>query len=609
MFKMHDKTTNLFIHGTNSSVLAQIIHTDFTLFSPIWTIEKYQIAPFGGELTRGGLDTVSAESRLAFGRLVGKHYSLNDVQRYAFMKVLSNKEQMITLAQENIKSGVGTLFSNINLMLIYIARLKQIGIDNSEWITQEELDNVYQQIQASLQFLYLILLLGSKINPDYELLDRLDLMAKKDTIDSVYTHLTAENILKKIIETKIDIKAIYENPNVSISELESVAHLLKLPETSIVRCKYSSHSRSVVLDETIIFQITHSRHGNSHFGYTATSLGYQMLRNAADCRIEFFLSDFLEQNASNSFFKRLHDYVLEQSLALQRRLPILENLLSKNSVDIFSNTIFQSFIDDPFPIIFIYDEEKKLAIHNPSSMEYRTEEPLKLGKDILMIATDSLEHQKLVKHYLAAHKLNTVSVITFDKLACFERQEQIHIIFKQLRQEDSYLIRIMERYHLKVEDLKENLSNYEAALVAELAFLPAQDEHPLRAARALAALNMATNHTELLNKLGLFTKEAKGVKFYRSTQLASSELHAIIENLVATAIINDLYELIAHVALIAGLKHVLDIGFSQPQNAAPLPRLMKVSQAVSRFFSSEVIPPQECIEDSDDDRSEKIKTL
>ena len=210
---MHEKTTNLFIHGTNSSVLAQLIHTEFTLFSPLWMIEKYQIAPLGGELTLGGLDTVNAESRLAFGRLVGRHYSLKDVQRYAFRAVLSNKEQMITLAQEKVKSGVGTLFSNINLMLIYIARLKQIGIDNSEWIAQEELDNLYQQTQATLQFLYLILLLGSKINPDYELLDKLDPITKKDTIDSIHTHLTAENILKKITESKIDIKAIYENPN------------------------------------------------------------------------------------------------------------------------------------------------------------------------------------------------------------------------------------------------------------------------------------------------------------------------------------------------------------------------------------------------------------
>ncbi len=607
---MHEKTTNLFIHGTNSSVLAQLIHTEFTLFSPLWMIEKYQIAPLGGELTLGGLDTVNAESRLAFGRLVGRHYSLKDVQRYAFRAVLSNKEQMITLAQEKVKSGVGTLFSNINLMLIYIARLKQIGIDNSEWIAQEELDNLYQQTQATLQFLYLILLLGSKINPDYELLDKLDPITKKDTIDSIHTHLTAENILKKITESKIDIKAIYENPNVSISELERVAHLLKLPKTSTVRSKYNSlNSRNVVLDETIIFKITHPRNGNSHFGYTATSLGYRMLQNAGDCRIEFFLADLLEQNASTDFFKRLHDYVLEESLALQKRLPILESLLSKKSVDIFSNTIFQSFIDDPFPIIFICDEETKLSLHNPSSMEYRTEEPLKLGKDILMIATDSLEHQKLIRTYLADHKLDTVSVITFDKLACFERQEQIHSIFKQLRQEDSYLIRMMKRYHLEVNDLKEKLNNYEAALVAELAFLPAQDEHPLRAARALAALNAATNHTELLNKLGLFTKEVTGAKFYRSTQLASSELNALIEDLVATAVITDLYALIVHVALIAGLKQVLDIGFSQQRSVAPLPRLMKVSQAtVSRFFRPEVIPPQECIEGLDD-RAEKTKAL
>lgn len=606
---MHEKTTNLFIHGTNSSVLVQLIHTDFTLFSPLWMIEKYQIAPFGGELTLGGLDTVNAESRLAFGRLIGRHYSLKDVQRYALMPVLSNKEQMITHAQEQVKCGVGTLFSNINLILIYIARLKQTGIDNSEWIAQEELDNLYQQTQATFQFLYLILLLGSKINPDYELLDTLDPIKKEDTIDSIHTHLTAENILKKITETKIDIKAIYENPNVSISELERVANLLKLPETSIVRSKYNSlNSRNVVLDETIIFKITQPKNGNSHFGYTATSLGYRMLQNAADCRIEFFLADLVEQNSSTEFFKRLHDYVLEQSFALQKRLPILESLLSKKPVNIFSNTIFQSFIDDPFPIIFICDEKTKLSLHNRSSMEYRTEEPLKLGKDILMIATDSLEHQKLIRHYLAEHKLDTVSVITFDKLACFERQEQIHRSFKQLRQEDASLIRIMKRHHLDVKDLKEKLNNYEAALVAELAFLPAQDEHPLRAARALASLNKAINHTELLNKLGLFTKEAKGAKFYHSTQLASSELNAIIEDLVATAVITDFYALIVHIALIAGLIHVLHRGFSQQQNVAPLPRLMKVSQAFSRFFSSEVISPQECIE-SIDDHSEKTKAL
>ena len=50
------------------------------------------------------------------------------------------------------------------------------------------------------------------------------------------------------------------------------------------------------------------------------------------------------------------------------------------------------------------------------ALEYRAKIPLKLGENIKMIATDSPEHQKMIRDYLDDNNLCSVTVITFATL-------------------------------------------------------------------------------------------------------------------------------------------------------------------------------------------------
>lgn len=415
------KDSKPFIHGSSSSVLALLPHTEFMLYSSVWMIDKYRIAPIGGEIVQGGLDTILSESRLAFGvASPAYHYNLQHIlSKYAIPAPLQQKEELVALARKNIEEAPHSLFCKINQLLIYLTRLKQMNVPNSAWISEEEIASLHQQANATLQFFYLLLLLGKNINPNDEKVGIIRSQGGRsiaDLRDAITTHLSADKIVEEIIKNKLNIESIYNHPTHEM--LQRVSDLLKLPNNLTVRDMYD-HKRDVTLSETSVFSPSAPLYDPAAATddiddiADANSLAHSICANIRNNTISNLLRTLVSRKKpSKEFFDTFHSVVLRYREALINRLQTLDFILSKKPSDL-RETPHRKFIEKPFPIVLITERWEKL---DAVGMEFRANTPLKLGDDILVIATDSLENQKLVQEYLHANQLDAVSVITFEEL-------------------------------------------------------------------------------------------------------------------------------------------------------------------------------------------------
>ena len=409
---------NPYIHGTNSSVLALLPKTDFTFLSPIDMVELFNIAPIGGEITEGGLSTVMSKSAMAFGRLQSE--GCND---YTLEKIIDNyakaklETQSTVELGETIKSqvqhGINISYSNINLLLIYIARAKQVGIPTSAFLSSEDIDELYKNIEGTIQFFYLVLLLGKKIGFNHDVLNAMCPESRDDTCDAICMHLSFKSILKKIIDSKIDLKAIYENPNPSDLDLKQVTNLLILPKESIVISGFGS-DKQVTLPETDLFSTSFDL-PDGDCPHNPNYFAYRMGQNLSGWSLNDLLLDFARSMLTNEFFLQFHVNFSKHIDALQHRLQVLKGIIEVKPSNII-DTESKSFVSYPFPIVFVSEQHEKMKLESEHSAEYRAQAPLKLGADIKMIATDSLMHKKELKNYLQKHSLDGVSVVTFEQL-------------------------------------------------------------------------------------------------------------------------------------------------------------------------------------------------
>ncbi len=143
-------------------------------------------------------------------------------------------------------------------MLIYLARAKQAGITNRALISETQEADIIARMQATIQFLYLILLFGDKINPDYGWLEDVSEAQKKEVLYAVSRHLSFHAMIEKLVSNPIDVQSLYENPKPDPLTLAAVTELLELPQESDISICYSRFNTFYVdkrasLEKTVMF--------------------------------------------------------------------------------------------------------------------------------------------------------------------------------------------------------------------------------------------------------------------------------------------------------------------------------------------------------------------
>jgi len=398
-YYLEDVKTVPFAHATNTSVFATMCSTNnWSLMNPLVLLRDAGVTSSTGELTKGGLSgqltiigdsagvadiscaKLNAEGPYAFPELI---------RNYTRCNVANSKENAKQCLQTEWQRGPKCSFSNINLILIYLARLRQLGPLEGE--IQQGMKRLETQLNATIQFYHLMILICTHIIPlASENLLNID---PKEVIETPQS-LSYEMILQKIIEDGIDFQDILQSP--TPAKLIAALKILNIDRYLLQPPPKPDRDISNV---------------RTDLEYTVRSFQ----KNSDYDNIQTLLKFWRQGRLSSVFFKNLAEKFKILPVIFAERLTILTKMFS-DPVPAFANlsSIDQELLNRPFPVIFIVTNDDKLRLYDLHNGEYRATEPLKLGTDIQSIVTDTRENAEKIRTFLREHQLSGITVILFN---------------------------------------------------------------------------------------------------------------------------------------------------------------------------------------------------
>ncbi len=415
---------NPFIHGTTCAAFASMSKTNNQLMPVLTMLDDYQAAPMVGELTQGGYKFLGLKlakeevvGATSFGKVFGCNYDLKKITaNYTNFKAASS-DNSVEEFRDILKYGIYDAFSKLNLMLIYFTRARQMDKSIDDLLSKEELNTLRGQLHATVQFYYFIQLLGSDIHPNFDAIGSVSSVSKAsppltdhDISDAVYTHLTFENIVNKIIQHKIDIKDTVLNRNEE--KLTKVLGILELPQKSIIKSGiFYQNDKDIELPFTQFFRLEKHEVIQKEDTKPCDGIGYFFQNHSSDS-INLVLKKFLNCQLEDNYFQSMAKDANIYISAFEDRIRLFEKLIAAPQERVKFTAEQHDLLKWSFPIIFVSESEHIKAYLN----EYRSQLPLKLGTDIPMIATDSETHKEQVKKYLRDHQVDPVQVVLFSDL-------------------------------------------------------------------------------------------------------------------------------------------------------------------------------------------------
>ena len=412
-----DLKFNPLIHGTNAAVFAILLKTDFHLLPIMEMLGTYYAAPVTGELVNGGYDTINSTGNICFARMIAPWKGAYDLERvlsrYAFHQNESPDMQKF-MFRYVVGRGFRQMFLNINLILIYFARSRQLVSELETLISGEDLRLLQNRLDATVQFYYLLQLLGTYIHPDFAAFERLQAGERQMVLDGLYTFCSFEQIIENIIAHKVDIKAILQQP--TPENLARALMVLEFPKTGILQTGFlHSEKMEVVFSRTQYFCLYPSpvEMGEALFyGSDAAFVFQHLSKNDWEIyMIASLLSSWLKREIYPEFFDKFNSKVKQHATAFEERVQLF-HALARIPQSQFTLTEQQKiFLTHSFPLVFVTDNEEKVVLFHYPTQEYRSASRLKLGVDIKMIATDTSEHRLMVMKWLAAFRIHGIQVI------------------------------------------------------------------------------------------------------------------------------------------------------------------------------------------------------
>lgn len=413
--KLYDSPSafNPFIHGTTSKALALMGKTGFFLQGPIDMVDQYGVAPLGGELTGGGLRDAKARCLPCFGRLGSHDENFNE---YTLKKIINRYTQSRLLTLDNVlfslkcqvDLGPKILFSNINIILIYAARYRQLGGDLSELPFMQSLES---RIQSSIGIFYFLMLIGHGIEADYSLLDSLSKEERQGIFDAIYTHYSSEKLIDKFSEIGISLHEIYKNPDPE--SIRILLNLVELPKTSVILTGMFCTPEEKTLTVTQLFRpstksaVLADRSGSE---YPARDYGY-LVRGVDGYQVNSVLEKYIKGDRLNNLQVKLLDYID----SLSERFLALKKLLQEPFRPLEFKAEEEDFRREEFPVVLIYNQDSHMRIIDFGSQEYRAQRPLELGSDITMVATDTPANARKLIDFFERHG-RVMKIVLFEDL-------------------------------------------------------------------------------------------------------------------------------------------------------------------------------------------------
>lgn len=433
MPKFHDTLPyNPFIHGTSSQTLSMMQSTDFQLMPVIAMLQDFKVAPMVGELRRGGFSIIGNGSNRdtitgapAFGRMQHDHYNLDKIIE-SYTKYSDNisldacKEKFKNILERSHKSA----FTNLNLLMIYLVRLRKLGVKAADVAPLDEINTLKARLNATIQFYYFTLCIQKYIFIDGAEMERFKTENNLDGLypvgDYIEHYFSFEHFLEKIRTTGFNIEEIYNSPSPeNINKLIEFVRISKNSQENVER--YPSGKDNFIAKRDYNFFTPQKPKPGYDVQYN--EMGEYLFSNKSNYTFAHYVEQYYKtyrcvqekgEQALASFpdFEGFHTKVLPYIEALKNRIELCNTLLDTDNNEFVPHNKSDQLLTKPFPVVFVTEAKTLEPFHD----EYRSRVPLKLGKEILLVATDNKDNQKRLRDYLQKNNVGPVEVLIFDDL-------------------------------------------------------------------------------------------------------------------------------------------------------------------------------------------------
>ena len=401
---------NPYIHGTQSDILNILPKTDFHVLGPIEMIEQYGISPITGEITGGGFSSVGDRCSTCFGRLIPKDlntYTLSKVLRYTESSNNTESDNLtIKQLQSYVNNAIRSGYCNINIIIILMMRCQQLGQNIDHIITNDFIvtAKIIRNVFATLFFFGTWLIPCADSNND-------------DLYDAIYTHFDLQHIQMKLesipncpdfFETYLEYK---DRPLELPDSIKNILlQIFTLPKISTIKSGFLCVDKEVNLDITIPFVFSNNDANNdSNYKYSkfkADYISYRLPQNCSGYRINDLLESHAKHTSPPSFWMEFHERLSKFVINFQHRIDLLERMKNRTEIPQITSDL------SSFPLILVCEKDDLMT---DNGNEHRAKRPLKLGEDILTIATNDETNRIHLINYLKKYDIKC-QVLLFNQL-------------------------------------------------------------------------------------------------------------------------------------------------------------------------------------------------
>lgn len=384
-----------FMHVSNSATLVGLKRSNYSLVCLTDLLLKYSYAPMAGEVFLGGTRGPLTNTGVSFADIKGTYWEPKSLLRnYGANRSKTYYPSSVSL-EEDIKNLVKYNFTSLTSVIVKLMRTIQNG--DPLPLNDEQRARLIGAID-----------LGCK---------KIQRLYLRNFILPVYFRFGKRGI------KPYEIQSAFMNYLLDVIPL----NFLELPEeqkqTFIAKFEdYFAETRK---------QCSYAFLPDEEYEFTDYFLKFNPEDKLKELDIDEYSLDtaFMEPDRKdflNSYMDRkpneeLHSYSLDEEKlsskiknacnTLSQRVEFLKQLLNGNGAKEMSSEEKDICVHS-FPIVFILEDNTKLE---QVRYEYRSLSELKLGSDILRMATES-EHIPKLKSFLSEANLNSVKVISISDL-------------------------------------------------------------------------------------------------------------------------------------------------------------------------------------------------
>lgn len=398
---------NPYLHGTTSLLLATLEQTGNKVMPISDMLTHFKLAPFGGEINKKLRGGFYHGKKICFGKLNtiparggNEPYDLKRITKdYAgATEKTPDIAALIELIKTKLEREYKNHFVDITVLNIYLARAKQLGI-NKETLSKEiNYDDLKKQLNAVIQALYLITMIGHqiKVNELEQPPADISLGSSFPVYNDLYYFFTFQKLVSILKNTSLNIKAIQEDG--TKEALEKIVTLLN--EEMKNTTSNSENERKPMIH----FSVANLNDSPSLSIDGAIAAWLKEVWNKSTAR-EF---------SGNPSLRERREKILNYIAELEQNSLVLDAIMQHDHPALTARQAF--FMNNCFPLVIVAENQNNMYMFRFDTNEHRTPDQLLLGKDIKTLATDTPEHCLIIMKYLEENHINNVSVIQIAEL-------------------------------------------------------------------------------------------------------------------------------------------------------------------------------------------------